>query len=51
LTPPPPHDPNSIDYALMMAARRRQIRERLSVVCVSVLFTAMVATFYRILTT
>jgi hypothetical protein len=49
LTPPTPHDPNSIDFALMAAARRRQFRERVSVIFAGVLVTAMVVTFYRIL--
>jgi hypothetical protein len=33
----------------MSAARRRQLRERVSVICAGVIVTVMVATFYRIL--
>jgi hypothetical protein len=50
LTPPEPHDPNSIDYAAAQAARRRLRRERLSMVFAGAFVTAMVVTFYRILT-
>ena len=49
LTPPPPHDPQSIDFAFMTMARRRLWRERVSVILAGVVVIAMVVTFYRIL--
>jgi hypothetical protein len=45
----PQFDPQSIDAAVLRIARRRQLRERISVICAGVVVTAMVATFYRIL--
>ena len=49
LTPQPPHDPQSIDFAFIAMARRRFWRERVSVVLAGVVVIAMVVTFYRIL--
>jgi hypothetical protein len=46
---PPPHDPQSIDFAFMNMARRRLWRERVSVILAGVVVIAMVVTFYRIL--
>ena len=45
----PQFDPQSIDAAVLRIARRRVIRERISVICAGVVVTAMVATFYSIL--
>jgi hypothetical protein len=49
LTPPPPHDPQSIDFTFVTMARRRFWRERLAVVFAGVVVIAMVVTFYQIL--
>ena len=43
-------DPQSIDAQVLRTARRRQLRERVSMICAGVVVTAMVATFYSILT-
>ena len=43
-------DPRSIDAVVLRLAQRRERRERVSIVFASVLVTAMVVTFYRILT-
>ena len=45
----PQPGPESIDFAFSRMARRRLIRERVSMICAGVLVTAMVVTFYRIL--
>jgi hypothetical protein len=44
-------DPRSIDALVLKIARRRQIRERISMVFAGAVFTAMVVMFYRILVT
>lgn len=49
MTPPPPHDPQSIDFAFIDMARRRLWRERVSVVLAGAVVIVMVVTFYRIL--
>jgi len=46
---PDAFDPRSIDAAVLRMARRRQFRERVSMIFAGVFFTAMVVTFYRIL--
>lgn len=46
-TPPPP--PESIDALGFRISKRRQLRERISMVFAGVIFTAMFAAFYRIL--
>ena len=46
-SPPPP--PESIDALSFEMSKRRKIRERISMVFAGVIFTAMFATFYRIL--
>jgi hypothetical protein len=43
-------DPESIDIDFEEMARRRRIRELISMVCTGIVVTAMVVTFYRILT-
>jgi hypothetical protein len=43
------YDPRSIDAAVLRLAKRRQFRERVSMIFAGVFVTAMVATFYRIL--
>ena len=45
----PPPDPQSIDGAAFVMAKRRLLRERLSMVLAGLFVTAMVVTFYRIL--
>jgi hypothetical protein len=50
LIPPEPQDPSSIDFAVAHIARRRLWRERASAIFAGVVVTAMVVTFYRILT-
>jgi len=45
--PQPP--PQSIDFAFTQMARRRLIRERVSMICAGAIVTAMMVTFYRIL--
>jgi hypothetical protein len=45
----PQFDPRSIDGQVVMTARRRQLRERISIICAGILVTAMVVTFYSIL--
>jgi hypothetical protein len=42
--------PESIDINFAEMARRRQIREVISMVCTGIVVIAMVMTFYRILT-
>ena len=49
--PEAPPDPQSIDAAAFVMAKRRLLRERLSMLFASLLVAAMVATFYRILVT
>jgi hypothetical protein len=46
----PPNDPQSIDFAFQDMAKRRHIREIISMVCAGVIVTVMVVTFYSILT-
>jgi hypothetical protein len=46
----PQPGPESIDFASAQIARRRLIRERISMICAGAIVTAMVVTFYRILT-
>ena len=43
-------DPRSIDAVVLRLAKRRVFRERVSILFAGVLVTAMVVTFYRILT-
>jgi hypothetical protein len=43
-------DPHSIDFLFLRQARRRAIREWASMIATGVVVTAMVLTFYRILT-
>jgi hypothetical protein len=43
-------DPRSIDFVFTQMARRRVIREWVSMIFTGVVVTAMVVTFYRILT-
>jgi hypothetical protein len=50
VTPPLPPDPESIDLAHALMARRRRLREAISMICAGVFVTAMVVAFYRILT-
>lgn len=45
----PPPDPQSIDALQFVMAKRRLLRERLSMVFAFAAVTAMVVTFYRIL--
>jgi len=45
----PPPDPQSIDALAFVMAKRRLLRERLSMVFAGLFVTAMVVTFYRIL--
>jgi hypothetical protein len=45
----PPPAPQSIDAAAFVMAKRRLLRERISMVFAGLLVTAMVVTFYRIL--
>jgi hypothetical protein len=45
----PQFDPQSIDAAVLRVARRRQLRERISMICAGVVVTGMVAAFYSIL--
>jgi hypothetical protein len=47
--PQPGPGPESIDFAFTEIARRRLIRERVSIICAGAIVTAMVVTFYRIL--
>jgi hypothetical protein len=49
LIPQPQHDPQSIDFAFVEMARRRLLRERVSVILAGAVVIAMVVTFYRIL--
>jgi hypothetical protein len=42
-------DPQSLDFAFLKMARRRVIREWISMIFTGVVVTAMVLTFYRIL--
>ena len=42
-------DPRSIDAAVLKIAKRRQIRERISIIFAGLVVTAMVVTFYKIL--
>jgi hypothetical protein len=44
-----PPDPHSIDALAFVMAKRRLLRERLSMVFAGLLVTGMVMTFYRIL--
>jgi hypothetical protein len=46
---PEAFDPNSIDRVVLTLAKRRQLRERVSMIFAGVIVTAMVVTFYRIL--
>jgi hypothetical protein len=46
---PEAFDPRSIDAAVLRMARRRQFRERVSMIFAGAILTAMVVTFYRIL--
>jgi len=46
----PQFDPQSIDAAVLRIAKRRVLRERVSMICAGVVVTVMVATFYTILT-
>jgi hypothetical protein len=45
----PPPDPHSIDALAFVMAKRRLLRERLSLVFAGVFVTVMVMAFYRIL--
>ena len=45
----PPPDPQSIDALAFVMAKRRLLRERLSMVFAGVFVTVMVMAFYRIL--
>jgi hypothetical protein len=45
----PPPDPQSIDALAFVMAKRRLLRERVSMVFAGVFVTALVVTFYRIL--
>ena len=45
----PPSSPESIDALAFRMSKRRQLRERISMVCAGVIFTVMFAVFYRIL--
>jgi hypothetical protein len=45
----PPPDPQSIDSAAFRMAKRRLRLERLSMICACAVVTALVVTFYRIL--
>jgi hypothetical protein len=47
---PQQFDPQSIDAQVLRIARRRQLRERVSMICAGVFVTVMIVTFYRILT-
>jgi hypothetical protein len=45
----PQFDPNSIDAQVVRVAKRRQLRERISIIFAGIVVTAMVVTFYSIL--
>jgi hypothetical protein len=45
----PQFDPQSIDAAVLRMARRRQFRERISMIFAGAVVAAMVVTFYSIL--
>jgi hypothetical protein len=45
----PQFDPRSIDAAVVRVARRRQLRERISIIFAGIVVTVMVVTFYSIL--
>jgi hypothetical protein len=45
----PPPDPQSIDALAFVMAKRRLLRERVSMVFAGLFVTALVVTFYRIL--
>ena len=45
-----PFEPNSIDAIIMNRAKRRELRERLSMLFAGVVVTVMVFAFYSILT-
>lgn len=45
-----PFPPNSIDGIIMNKAKRRELRERLSMLLAGVVVTVMVVAFYSILT-
>jgi hypothetical protein len=49
LTPPEPPDPNSIDGAIFRMAKRRRLREIVSMLGAAAVVTALVMTFYSIL--
>jgi small neutral amino acid transporter SnatA (MarC family) len=46
---PDTSDPRSIDAVVVRMAKRRQLRERISMILAGAIVVAMVVTFYRIL--